>query len=98
MIIVDGSGTGEASLSLLNRFMTLLKKKITMKYPQIQERPGSTRSFETCPAKMAPMAIPTAVERKRYPPPTSLKPSDSMAKGMILSWVNAPIKRKNEEP
>lgn len=42
-----------------------MMKKIEMKNPVTQERPGSTRSLESWPARTAPMAIPTAVARKR---------------------------------
>lgn len=78
--------------------MERAKKKIAMKKPAMQEIPGSTLSFDSRPHNTAPTAMPTAVAKKRYPPPTSLKCNDCIAKGMILSCVKAPTKRKKAEP
>ena len=74
------------------------KRPKQMMKPAMQEIPGSTRSFERRPAKTAPNAMPTAVDKKRYPPPISLSPRDCMAKGMIFIWVKAPKKRKKDDP
>ncbi len=41
--------------------------------PQLQERPNSIFPLDNFPAKKEPMVIPKAVDKKRYPPPTSSK-------------------------
>ena len=69
-----------------------------IKNPEIHDRPSCICSFNNLPETRDPIAIPTAVVKNKYPPPTSVRLSDCMAKGMVLSWAKPPIKRKKPDP
>ncbi len=63
-----------------------------------QDSPKSTSFRHALPATVAPIAIPIAHPKNMYPPPTSLRWSDCIANGMMLSCKKAPIKRKKADP
>ena len=55
--------------------------------PAKQDIPSSIFPFPIFPAKRDPIAIPIAVDKKRYPPPTSVSFKDSIANGMVFNWT-----------
>ena len=75
--------------------MLKTNRKKDIKNPHIHDNPRSTFSRDIFPATKAPIAIPMAVDKKRYPPPTSLKCKDCIAKGMVFNCTNPPINKKN---
>ena len=63
-----------------------------------QESPSSRPFLDILPASDAPTAIPIEVPKNKYPPPISVKPKFSIAKGIIFNCKKAPRKRKKAEP
>ena len=70
------------------------KKTKLMPNPARQEVLMSSLFLKNLPEIKDPKAMPSAVNKKRYPPAYSERCKDSIARGIILSWVKAPIKRK----